>query len=42
MDHYKLYRPDRVSPRLNADWIVHLVEVLSAIGFVLIIMYLVR
>jgi hypothetical protein len=40
MDHYKLYRPDRGPTQPNR--LTRLVEVLAAVAFVLIVMYLVR
>lgn len=42
MDQYKLYRPDRVSARSSWNWKIRLVEVLAAIGFVLVLLYLMR
>jgi hypothetical protein len=40
MDHYKLYRSDR--PIQPTNRVVRLVEVLAAMAFVLIVLYLAR
>lgn len=40
MDHYNLYRSDR--PTQPTNWVIRLVEILAAIAFVLIVLYLVR